>query len=73
MTGGGWTCATCGIYVGLNQSHTCRTLSGSAPLPITGTLPTYKPTARYHIHGRISNAARTGPQYDVDLVVEVIP
>ena len=63
----GWTCSFCGVFRGVNQSHTCRTVSEPAP-GVRITMAT-----RYRIKGRISPVDRIGQQYDVDLTVEAIP
>lgn len=65
LTGGGWTCANCGVFVPLGQSHTCRSLrvgQGMAERP-----------RRRHITGTIAPADRAGKQYTVDLWVEDVP
>jgi hypothetical protein len=69
-TTGGWTCAQCGTFVGVNQSHTCRTVpeTPNAPSVVYSIRPT-----RYRVHGRFIDRAPGGRKYDVDLTVEVTP
>jgi hypothetical protein len=68
-TTAGWTCAQCGVFVGVNQSHTCRTIpETTGPVIVYSTRPT-----RYRVHGQITPADRAGKAYDVDLVVEMLP
>ena len=64
-TTAGWTCAQCGILVGVDQSHTCRT--DYVPY---GALLTSEP-ARYRVKGRIERNP-AAPGYLVDLTVEPI-
>ena len=70
QTTGGWTCSTCGIFVGVNQSHTCRTVPETPNVP--AVVYSIKPT-RYHVHGTLFDRSPGGRKYDVDLVVEAIP
>ncbi len=67
-TTAGWTCAQCGWFVGVDQSHTCPT----GPIYPVAPVFSVKPI-RYRVRGRISPVGLAGTYYDVDLVVEAIP